>query len=422
MPATMLLAIGAGAVWIAAVGAVGLRGRARRDRDALGPAPQAVLILLEAPARHGDPRVLDAAVLELAARGVVELIPAGSRGPAMIRPAALAHERLSPEYLDVLLARLLHRWGLSGTPIPVSALSAAEDRKALLWRREFDKAVRREATARGLMQPPLPLFAPWSLLFSGLVPSALIFFTLAHYWKEQTFLPFLAFALAETLTVGATLTATRVRVTRTGRVELAEALRAQADAVAATAQARQNPERRRPPGQLNPLPAHQIWSDHGGSWHPLNLQSREVYRDSGSRPELAGVSGVAFFCAGSAAVHARNSHHLSVMTAVAFLGLPAAFLAALAIRVALRRKLPKRLVLQGKVARLWPAQQADARAGRGPSQYHCVLDVGRAPQSVRLILGPRTYQNLEVGDVLEVAVRPRRGRIAGLRNLGADFV
>lgn len=122
---------------------------------------------------------------------------------------------------------------------------------------------------------------------------------------------------------------------------------------------------------------------------------------------------------------ARHSHHLPLLTAVVFLGLPAAVLAAIAARAVRRRNLPRYVVLQGKVARLWSDGNADPRAnaaaGRRPASHYCTLDVGRAPASVRLDLGPRTYQNLEVGDIVEVAVRPRRGTISGLRNLGGDF-
>lgn len=181
------------------------------------------------------------------------------------------------------------------------------------------------------------------------------------------------------------------------------------------------------PAQLSPLPRHQIWSDHGGSWHPLNLRSREVYRDSGSGSgwAIAGVSTMAVFCAASELTEAAHAHHLQPLTAAAFLGLPAAVLAAVTARAVHRRKLPKRLVLQGKVAHCWqtaqpPPAASTASAARAAVRGSCILDVGRAPASVCLNLNIRTYQTLRVGDLVEVALRPRRGRISGLRNLGAE--
>jgi hypothetical protein len=437
MPASLFLAIGATAAWGWAVAAIGLRGRGRRGRrggTGLGPTPPAVLLLLESPGRHDDPRVLNAAVLELADRGVVEIIPADSQGPAMIRPAAVPDGRLLPEYLDVVLARLAHRSGPRRGPIPLTAMRADEDRRALVWLRDFDKAVRREAVARGLMQPRVRAAAQWPLLLSSLVPSLLIDLTLAHYWKQQTFIPFLTFLLAELLAISAATSASRVRVTAAGRAELGRARAAtQAGALAAparpgwTEQAAHLPraaEHLVLPTQLSPLPANQIWSDYGGSWHPLDLESREVYRDSGARSPFLGVTGVAAFCAGSQFYQAAT-RHLSPLSAAVFLGLPAAVLAVLAVRAARRRKLPKYLVLRGKVARLWSVQDADGRAnktaGRHPAQHYCVLDVGRGPRSVRLHLAPRRYRTLRVGDIVEVAVRPRRGRISALRNLGEDF-
>lgn len=425
MPATVFLAIGTAAVWIAAVGAVYLRGRSRRDRHALGPTPAAVQTVLVTPERHDDPRVLNAAVLELAGRNAIEIIPADSQGPAMIRPAVIPDERLLPEYLDLLLARVCHRSGLRGTPIPFTALRADEDREALAWSHHFNKAVRREAAARGLLQPPVRALTRRLLLVSSLLPSTLIYFALRDYWNQETFSAALAFLLAELLAVGAISSAAKVRVTKLGQAELAAAYPREPTAVPAQSQLLERPGRRVLPEQLSPLPAHQIWSSYGGSWHPLDLRSREVYSDSGARSALSGVSAAAAFCIGSEVVHVHGAHHLSLVATAAFIGLPLAFLAALAGRAWLRRKLPKRLVLQGKIARLWSVQDADPRtnraAGRNPSKYYCVLDVGRAPESVRLNLGPRTYETLRVGDIVEVAVRPRRGRIAGLRNLGEDF-
>lgn len=425
MSATVFLAIGATAVWIAAVGAVYLRGRSRRDRNELGPTPAAVQTALVLPDQRDDPRVLNAAVLELAGRNAIEIIPADSQSPAMIRPAVVPDERLLPEYLDLLLSRVCHRSGLRGAPIPFTSLRADEDREALAWRHHFNVAVRREAAARGLLQPPVLTIVRRLLLVSSLLPSALICFALRDYWKQGTFLAVLAFLLAELLALGAMTSAGKVRVTRLGQAELAAAYPRESAAVAASSPIAQSPDYRVLPEQLRPLPSDQIWSYYGGSWHPLDLRSREVYSDTGARSALSGVSALATFCVGSEIVHTDQAHHFSPTAAAVFIGLPAAFLAALGVRAGLRRKLPKHLVLQGKIARLWAVQDADTRtnrpAGRNPSKYYCVLDVGRAPESVRLNLGPRTYQSLRVGDIIEVAIRPRRGRIAGLRNLGEDF-
>jgi hypothetical protein len=266
----------------------------------------------------------------------------------------------------------------------------------------------------------------WPLLLSSLLPSVLISLALGHYAKQQTFPQVAAFLAAEALAIGVAMSALRVRVTRAGRAEFVAEFPREPVPVPAPAQAARRPDHRVLAEQLKPLPAHQIWSSYGGTWHPLDLRSREVYSDSGARSAMTGLALLAVFCIGSGIVQSDQTHHFSPLTAAAFIGLPAAFLAAIAVRAALRRKLPKHLVLQGEVARLWAVQDTDARtnrpASRNPSKYYCILDVGRAPQSVRLNLGPRTYQTLQVGDIIEVSVRPRRGRIAGLRNLGEDFV
>ncbi|WP_034267507.1 hypothetical protein [Actinospica robiniae] len=424
MPATVLLAIGTAAVWVAGLGAVFLRGRGRREHGLPGPTPAAVRTLLVAPGRDDDPRVLNSAVMELAARNVIEIIPADSQGPAMIRPAALPDERLLPEYLNLLLARVCHRSGPRGAPIPLTSLRADEDRAALGWSYLFDEAVREEAVARGLLQPAARPVARRALLMTSLLPSVLIAVALGDYVK-QPFPQAIAFITVQTLALVLGASASRVRVTKAGVAELAAAYPREPVAVPSPAQPAQSPDRRVLPEQLSPLPEHQIWSSYGGSWHPLDLRSREVYRDSGARPAQAGGIFAGTFCVGSAIVQSHRSGHISPAVAVAFVGLPLAYFAAIGIRTALRRKLPKRLVLQGKIARLWAVEDADARtnrtAGRNLSRYYCVLDVGRAPESVRLNLGPRTYESLRVGDVVEVSVRPRRGRIAGLRNLGEDF-
>lgn len=426
MPATVLLAIGTAAVWLAAVGAVYLRGRGRREGAVPGPTPAAVQTLLVAPERRDEQHVVNAAAMELAARNVIEIIPADSQAPAMIRPAVLPDEKLLPEYLDLLLDRVRHRSGLRGTPFPLTALRADEDREALGWRYLFDNAVREEAAARGLIQPPVSPLVRWPLLTTSVVPSALIALALGDYVQHQAFSQAVAFVAAETFALILSMSTLRARVTKAGRAELAAAYPHEPVAVPAPAAPVHRPDRRVLPEQLSPLPAHQIWSSYGGSWHPLDLRSREVYSDSGARSAMTGAIAAAVFCVGSAIVQNDKTGHLSPATAVVFIGAPIAFIAVIGIRSALRRKLPKQLVLRGKVARLWAAQAADARtnrpAGRNPSKYYCVLDVGRAPQSVRLNFGPRTYQTLQVGDIIEVSVRPRRGRIAGLRNLGEDFV
>ncbi len=433
MPASVFLAIGATAVWASAVVAFRLRGRGRRDRRALGPTPPAVLLTLESDGRFEDPRVLNTVILELAERGVVELVPANSQSPAMIRPAAIPAERLLPEYLDVVLDRLLERCGPSGAPIPLTAMRADEDRRARGWPRELDQAVRREAVARGLLQPSVRGLRRWSLLLAGLAPSALIAAALASYWSVQTFLPFIAFLLAVMLATAAATAVLRARVTPLGSAELRTAGRQPGHLVATSARPQsaqspsaQSPDRRTPPSRLSPLPSHQIWSDHGGSWHPLNLDSREVYSDSVSRSPFLGVMFLAALCAASSVKEAASLHRLSLPTTVVFLGLPAVVLIALAARALYRRRLPKYVVLQGKVAHLRAVQRTDPRAVSRPAnapawQYSCTLDVGRAPASVRLNLGARRYETLQVGDLVEVAVRPRRGVISGLRNLGGDF-
>ncbi|MBR7835086.1 hypothetical protein KDL01_17560 [Actinospica durhamensis] len=434
MPASVFLAIGATAVWAAAVVAFRLRGRSRRDRRALGPTPPAVLLTLESDGRFEDPRLLNTVILELAERGVVELVPASSQNPAMIRPAAVPAERLLPEYLDVVLDLLLQRCGPSRAPIPLTAMRADEDRRALAWPRELDRAVRREAVARGLLQPSVRGLRRWSLLLAGLAPSALIAAALASYWSVKTFLPLIAFLLAAMLATAAASSVLRARVTPLGAAELRTAGRQPGHLVAASARfpsgqsaSAQSPDpRAAPPSQLSPLPSHQIWSDHGGSWHPLNLDSREVYSETVSRSPFLGVMFLAALCAASSVKEAANLHRLSLPTTVVFLGLPAVVLIALAARALYRRRLPKYVVLQGKVAHLRAVQRADPRAVSRPAnspawQYSCTLDVGRAPASVRLNLGQRRYETLQVGDLVEVAVRPRRGVISGLRNLGGDF-
>lgn len=285
MPAVLFLAIGATAAWGWAVAAIRLRGCGRRGVPAPGSTPPAVLAVLDSAGR-GDPRVLNAALMELAALGALQIIPANSQGPALVRPAAVPAAGQLPRYLDVLVARLMLRCGPQWEPIPLTAMRPDEDRKALAWSRDFDKAVRREATARGLMQAPVRQLVLWPLLLSGLVPSSLIDLTLAHYWKEQTFIPFVAFLLIDLLTFSAAAAAVRVRVTPAGAAALHAARQAMRSVPAPLMT--QGSDTRILPRQRDPLPPNQMWSNYGGSWHPLDLESREVYSASASRSPFSG--------------------------------------------------------------------------------------------------------------------------------------
>lgn len=244
-------------------------------------------------------------------------------------------------------------------------------------------------------------------------------------------------AIGATVVSGGLLAAVRLgggrRGTKTDAAESAAAQRIQGVAASAApesalpADAYAVAGRNALPARLSPLPKHQIWSDYGGSWHPLDVRTHEVYRDSGTGTgsAIAGVCAMAVFCGASELTEAARAHHLQPVTAAVFLGLPAAVLAALTARTAHRRRLPKSLVLQGKIAHCWQdrlpsARASTASAARAAVRGHCILDVGRAPASVCLNLSIHTYQGLRVGDLVEVALRPRRGRISALRNLGAE--
>jgi hypothetical protein len=103
------------------------------------------------------------------------------------------------------------------------------------------------------------------------------------------------------------------------------------------------------------------------------------------------------------------------VSAAVFVGLPALVLLAGVVNMLRRRKLPKRAVLSGQVAKLWSVKRNDENNNES---YYCTLDVGRAPESVRLKVSRSVYRRLQVGQSLEVTVSPRSKRIKDIRPAG----
>jgi hypothetical protein len=167
------------------------------------------------------------------------------------------------------------------------------------------------------------------------------------------------------------------------------------------------------PNQLQPLPKHQVWSGYGGSWHPLDIESKESYTVRTGVPAyfllilFAGLSVVGLVFA------KRDGSPSGALPFAVFGALPVILLVGAATSLLRRRHLPKRAVISGQVAKLWMVTQRGGESSN--TYYYCVLDVGRAPASVRLKTNRALYGRLEVGMDIEVLVNPRARRIKDVR-------
>jgi hypothetical protein len=310
-------------------------------------------------------------------------------------------------------------------PVPLTALQPSEDPTARAWHREFYRQVRREATARGLLQSPFGKREFWPMAAAGIVTSGFCASAVSHYWRPQTAIPTVAFILLTLLSFGALQWAAKARPTREGRA-IAEAARSDARMLRQQRQAQnpnQNQNQELPQNfggtrvlsnQLQPLPTNQVWSSYGGTWHPLDVNARETYGIGSSGVPIA----LLLVLAGVSLAGASASLHIGDRTNAAavavFVGLPVVVVLGVVGSALRRRKLPKRAVLRGQVAKLWSIKR-DNPDGGSNTHYFCTLDVGRAPESVRLRLGSAMYQRLQVGDEVDVLVNPRRRRIKDLR-------
>jgi hypothetical protein len=428
LPGVVLVAIGCGALWSGVVTWLRTRGPRRsapRPDDAVPAAVLALLSSLRARSGEEDPTVLNTAVFELAERGVLSIEPADSTHPALVHPASVPHADSLPPYQASVVSRLLHRRGTSAGPVPLSALQPGEDPSARVWHQHFLRQVRKDAAQRGLLRPQASGLAYTALLVLGLACSGAVTAGVAHYWRPHTAIPILVFVNAAIIAAASLHWATRMRLTTTGRRLLAvEARNPEPGPEAALAQLlRPGPQLPATapapqtgvkvlPGQLQPLPAHLVWSDYGGAWHPLNVGSRETYSLGGSLNGYAPLLFFAVLCLGGAFSTTHDSTHLATVSVIAFAALPAVVLIGAAMSLMRRRSLPKRAVLLGQVAKLWSVKRGDQRNG---DYYYCTLDVGRAPDSVRLKVGRAVYQRLRVGEQVEVTVNPRRRRIKDIR-------
>ena len=430
MPEIVFVAVGCVAVWSGAL----LQLRLRKPRwtavdiaTAAGPVPEAVRAVLAAGSDREDPAILNAAIRELAEAGVLYVEPADSQHPALVHPAAVPDAGALPEYQASVVARLLHRRGASRTPVPLTALQPSEDPTARVWNREFYRQVRREATARGLLQSPFGQRQFWPMAAAGVVTSGFCAGAISHYWRPQTAIPDVAFILLALLSFGALQWAAKARPTREGR---AIALAARSDA-RMLRQLRQNqtqtqnqtPTQESPQNfggtrvlsnQLQPLPANQVWSSYGGTWHPLDVNTRETYSIGSGGAPIVLLLVLALVSLGGASASLHIGDRTNAAAIAVFVGLPVVVVLGVVGSALRRRRLPKRAVLRGQVAKLWSIKR-DNPDGGSNTHYYCTLDVGRAPESVRLRLGSAMYQRLQVGDEVDVLVNPRRKRIKDLR-------
>lgn len=425
MPVLGVVAVGCAALWVTAVGALRLRGLGRRSGGGPGPVPEAVRVALRAGAGREEPAVLNAAVIELAERGVLRIEPADSTHPALVAPGAGPDADALPAYQAAVVARLRHRQASNTRPVPLTALQPGEDPQARVWHRAFQRQVREEAARLGLQQPALA--RPWYvlLLLTGIGSSVLVTQAVARYWPSRTAIPWAAFVLLDLLVLAVLGWAARVRMTPAGLAVLAQAAREQRQATgpglgaqAGIAPAGVTPAGVRVlPNQLQPLPEHQVWSDYGGAWHPIDVDARERYSTRGNSTGAVALTVFALLSLGgaTASAHAAHSATSNLTALVVFAGLPILVLAGVLVNLLRRRDLPTRAVLQGQVAKLWSVKRGGEDGGE---DFFCTLDVGRAPESVRLQVGRSLYRRLRVGEAIEVSVNPRRRRVRDVRSLG----
>lgn len=432
LPGVVLAAIGCGALWSGLV--TWLRTRGPRTTPGGGaPVPAAVLVALTFRAETENPAVLNTTVFELAEAGVLGIEPADSTHPALVRPLAVPGADTLPPYQVAVVARLLHRQGRGMRAVPLSALQPGEDPTARAWYREFVGKVRAEAAAHGLLRLKTgsSLYVP--LLLAGLVCSAVAAAAVAHYVPGNTAVTVLVFINAALVSLASLYWATRMRLTRTGRRMLARPQEAARETVSAAESLLRPAEAQLPAAapaphtgvkvlqsQLQPLPLHLVWSDYGGEWHALNVRSRETYRHGGAFDGYGPLTFFAFVCAGGmiSTSHSLHGIHGASISMVVFAGLPIAVILTALVNVLRRRKLPKRAVLLGQVAKLWSVKRNDSN---NSDHFYCTLDVGRAPESVRLRVGRSVYRQLRVGALIEITVNPRTKRIKDVRPAGGAY-
>ncbi|HET9169368.1 MAG TPA: hypothetical protein VFN97_08015 [Actinospica sp.] len=429
MPVDVLLAAGGGVLWLAAIAWTRLRGPRRPRTFEIpqlppvpaagdGPVPEPVRLSLHRKAQRDDSAVLNAAVLELADAGLFHIEPADSQRPAMVSPNVLPHASKLPPYQASVVARLLHRRGVSRQPVPLTALQPGEDDRADTWHKDFTKQVRQDATERGLLQPPAsgPQLASTYLL--GFLTSGLVANTVSHAAHASAAGYMVFFAVCAPMSIVGSW-AGQVRPTRAGRALIAESA-APAAAAAPIPQPRAVPAAPAAPAppmgttavlpnQLQPLPRNQIWSDYGGSWHPLDTESKESYSVSTGIPAVFLLVLFAALSVGGLLFAKRTGAPSGGLPFAVFGALPLILLAGAAASVLRRRNLPKRAVIRGQVAKLWTVTQRGSDSDT--THYFCVLDVGRAPECVRIRANRALYGRLQVGMEIEVLVNPRARRV-----------
>jgi hypothetical protein len=422
VPVDVVFAIGSAVLWIGAIGWTRWRGpRTSRYVEIPqlppvaatedGPVPEPIRLALRSKARPDDSAVLNAAVLELAEAGIFHIEPADSQNPAMVSPNVLPHASKLPPYQASVVARLLHRRGVSQRPVPLTALQPGEDDRADTWHKEFAKQVREAATERGLLQPPVSVLQLGSTVLLGFLLVQTTSTTISHHWHVSGvgYVVFFLLCVPVLVAIG---WAARVRPTAAGRALITESAPAPT-ATPGPAAPTPTPAVTVLPNQLQPLPKHQVWSDYGGSWHPLDVESKESYSVNSGIPAFFILILFAALSIGGLIFAKRAGSPSGALPFAVFGVLPVALLAGAAASLLRRRRLPKRAVIRGQVAKLWTVTH---RSGESDTTYYyCALDVGRAPTSVRLKTNRALYGRLQVGMGIEVLVNPRAHSIKDVR-------
>jgi hypothetical protein len=369
--------------------------------------PEPIRLSLYRKQQRDDPAVLNATVLELADAGHFHIEPADSQHPVMVSPNILPHASKLPPYQASVVARLLHRRGVTQKPVPLTALQPGEDDRADTWHKDFTKQVRQAATERGLLQPPLNAMQFLTTLLFGLFTALFV----SDYHGTVSRLVVLVPASALVLFTFAW--AAQIRPTAAGRRLLAESDPLEQPSPAPVPTPAPAPQPTAPisvlPNQLQPLPEHQVWSDYGGTWHPLDIESKETYAVSSGVPAVFILILFAAISIGGLLFAKRDGAPSGVLPFAVFGALPLALLAFAGASLLRRRHLPKRAVIRGYVAKMWTVTH---RGGESDTTYYyCALDVGRAPASVKLKTNRGLYGRLQVGMEIEVLVNPRARRI-----------
>ena len=432
MPVSVIVAIVCGVVWLGAA----LWTRWRRSRtlpvDYAGPVPEVLRLLLRPRTDRNDPALLNAAILELAEAGVLRIDPADSNHPAMVTPRTLPHASQLPDYQASVVSRLLHRQGVSRMPVPLTALQPDEDPHAATWNKEFYQQLRTAAADRGLLQRPVGTSRFVAMGLTGLLVSVLATDAVSHYWHGSLGSPF-QFTIFVLLMFAVLTWACRTRPTPAGRaMAAAQAPLTVTPTPAPTATpptvlmpliqngapAQPAPDIRILPDQLQPLPKNQVWSAYGGTWHPLDLNTRESYAIRSGGLSIIVPIFFAILSLIGAVVAKRDGDPTGTATFDFFSALPVVLLAFVAIGMLRRRHLPTRAVIRGQIAKLWDIKRS---TGEGETRdYYCSLDVGRPPDTVRLKIGRDLFARMQVGVEVEVLVNPRRKSLKDIRFPGPD--